>query len=313
MTASSPSGRLSSRRTRRLPEIRRNAVHRIASPINPAMIGSRTVQPVTRAAASPRATPAAPQTSVRRLYPSASRARESVSWATLRSQELTKGFTTTERAITPIPRPKSSSSAPFAMPSTAPKITHPPIPRSQIPPKITARNSKRTSPSLCDSSGGEAERRTATKATTEAARSVAEWTASERTLTEPVKMPVSSFTTRSRAFEEIENRTVRDLLSRVFWFIMPLEYTHGLAQDVQRYQHHKDGEPGSEHPLRQPLPEAHPEPRSHHRSYNERRQTQKICESGYCIAYRGYDAGKEYDRKTRRGRLLRREAEPQDH
>ena len=58
-----------------LPEIRRNAVHKITIPINPAMIGSRTVQPVARAVMSPRATPAAPQTSVRRLYPSASSAR----------------------------------------------------------------------------------------------------------------------------------------------------------------------------------------------------------------------------------------------
>ena len=71
---------------------------------------------------------------------------ESVSRATLRSQELTKRFTTAERTITPIPRPKSSSSAPFTMPFTAPKITHPPTPTSITPSKMPAKFSKRPWP-----------------------------------------------------------------------------------------------------------------------------------------------------------------------
>ncbi len=37
----------------------------------------------------------------------------------------------------------------------------------------------------------------------EARRSVAEWTASERTLAEPVSTPATGFTASGRAFEEV--------------------------------------------------------------------------------------------------------------
>jgi hypothetical protein len=48
-------------------------------------------------------------------------------------------------------------------------------------------------------------------------------------LTEPVMTPAASFTVSKRAFEEIENRTVRDLLFRNFSSITRLEYTRGVA------------------------------------------------------------------------------------
>ncbi len=59
------------------------------------------------------------------------------------------------------------------------------------------------SKTLDSSSGGEFERRITTKAPMETTRSVEEWTASERTLAEPVSTPATGFTASGRAFEEV--------------------------------------------------------------------------------------------------------------
>lgn len=88
-----------------------------------------------------------------------------------------------------------------------------------------------------------------------------------------------------------------------------LEYAFGITQSAQGAHHHKTSETNPNHPLRQPLSQAHPKQRPEHRSHYQRRQPQEVAEARCEVAYRGYDRGAQSYRQARRNRSLRREAE----